>query len=456
MKKLRMIILGILLLTSTSCGGDTMSSSSAKNELTYLQVVEKVKNTIDLKAYDDFKLLFSVDETDAKITYESSNENAISKEGTINRAYKIEEVKLSANITYKGQTNKYDFNIKVMPKEKVIDKDKRITMAYLYSSKFDEKQMDKIDILNYSFGLVKNNKLVLTNDANLSFAVGLRSKGLKVNLAIGGWGADGFSDAVLTEESRETFANSIIDAVKKYNFSGVDLDWEFPGQNAGGLIKARSSDKVNFTKFIKLLRSKLKTVDENLLLTIAVGAGVENSYEIDKIKDEIDYMNLMTYDFGDWTTYKTTFHTNLYLSSIQPYSSGDKTVKTYYSKGMPMEKMILGAAFYGRVATTVLSEGDGTNMKVITHFNYRSYTDIKKELDNPESKFESYYDDVAKSPWIYDGETFISYDDERSLIEKCKYVNEQGLAGIMFWELSQDKSYTLLTTISENINKPVQ
>lgn len=450
MKLRRMVSLVIIFLFANSCGGENMPSF--KNELSYLQVVNIVKNAIDLKAYDDFKLVTSIDDTDAKITYESSNASIIDQDGIINRSDKVEEVRLTATIVYKGQTNKYDYDIKVMPKEKPIDTSKKITMAYIYNSKFNENQVDKIDILNYSFGLVSNNKLVLNYNENLRFALAQRSKGLKVNLAIGGWGADGFSDAVLTDESRETFINSIIEAVKKYNFSGIDLDWEFPGQTAGGLIKARPTDKVNFTKFIKLLRSRLKLVDENLLLTIAVGAGVENAYEIDKIKDDVDYFNLMTYDFGDWTTYKTCLHTNLYNSSNQPYFSVDKTVKAYQSKGMPLEKMIIGAAFYGRLATTEKNDGDGTSLKVITHFDYKSYNDIKKELDNPESEFRYYYDDVAKSPWIFDGETFISYDDERSLMEKCKYIHEQGLAGIMFWELAQDRSYTLLDAISDNIN----
>ncbi|HHU28506.1 TPA: hypothetical protein GXZ54_05030 [bacterium] len=450
MKFRKLMMLLSVLLSVAGCGGENVSSDG--NELTFFQVANILNDSIDKKAYDDFKLPFSIENTNAKITYESSNESIISSTGEIYRTDKIEEVKLTATITYKGETKKYDYNIRVMPKEKPIDKNRKITMAYIYNSKFDENQVSKIDILNYSFGTIKNNKLYVGYNDNLRFALGLRSKGLKVNLAIGGWGADGFSDAVLTEESREIFVNSIIEAVKKYNFSGIDLDWEFPGQTAGGLIKARSVDKINFTKFVKLLKSKLNQVDKNLLLTIAVGLGVENAYEIDKIKDDVDYLNLMTYDFGDWTTKKTTHHTNLYLSDMQPYSSADKTVKAYQQKGMPLEKMVLGAAFYGRVSTTEPSDGDGRDLKYITHFAYKSYTDIKKELDNPESKFKQYYDDVAKSTWIYDGVTFISYDDERSLIEKCKYINEQGLAGIMFWELAQDKSYTLLTAINENIN----
>jgi chitinase len=39
---------------------------------------------------------------------------------------------------------------------------------------------------------------------------------------------------------------------------------------------------------------------------------------------------------------------------------------------------------------------------------------------------------------------FISYDDERSVKEKCKYVKQHHLAGAMFWEYNNDKKEYLL------------
>lgn len=54
----------------------------------------------------------------------------------------------------------------------------------------------------------------------------------------------------------------------------------------------------------------------NLLLTAAVGAGeatIKNAYEIDKIASDLDFINLMTYDFhgGSWEN-TTGLHTGLY------------------------------------------------------------------------------------------------------------------------------------------------
>ncbi len=43
---------------------------------------------------------------------------------------------------------------------------------------------------------------------------------------------------------RATFVNSVVNFIKKYNFDGLDFDWEYPA-NRGGL----PSDKVNFLIF---------------------------------------------------------------------------------------------------------------------------------------------------------------------------------------------------------------
>ena len=44
---------------------------------------------------------------------------------------------------------------------------------------------------------------------------------------------------------------------------------------------------------------------------------------------------------------------------------------------------------------------------------------------------------------------FITYDDEKSVKEKCKYVKDNDLAGVMFWEYNSDKKEYLLKTIAD-------
>jgi hypothetical protein len=57
-----------------------------------------------------------------------------------------------------------------------------------------------------------------------------------------------------------------------------------------------------------------------------------------------------------------------------------------------------------------------------------------------------------KYPWLYDGKTFISYDDSHSIGLKAKYIREQNLGGAMIWELSQDWEGELLNSLYEGLH----
>ena len=46
---------------------------------------------------------------------------------------------------------------------------------------------------------------------------------------------------------------------------------------------------------------------------------------------------------------------------------------------------------------------------------------------------------------------FITYEDEESVRTKARYVLDRGLAGIMFWELSEDPEGKLLDAINGGV-----
>ena len=301
----------------------------------------------------------------------------------------------------------------------------------------------KLTHINYAFAKVTPEGIVAFDDPvgateHLSALNALRSRNprLKILVSVGGWGADNFSDAALTDESRERFAQSAIALIEQHGLDGVDLDWEYPGQPGPG-IKFRPEDKQNFTLLLETMRRHLGS----RLLTIAsTGGRYFDHVEIEKIHPLLDFFNVMTYDFaGSWSE-TTGHHTPLYRSGTARVASHD-FIQQHVAAGIPRDKIILGVAFYGRSWRGVTPRNRGL------HQSFEAY-----HVDVPYSElppFKRFWDSKAKAPYLWDeaAATFVTYDDPQSLREKARYVRAQRLGGIMFWEYSHDPAETLLDVI---------
>jgi GH18 family chitinase len=51
-----------------------------------------------------------------------------------------------------------------------------------------------------------------------------------------------------------------------------------------------------------------------------------------------------------------------------------------------------------------------------------------------------YFDNVSKSPYIFDAAKglYISFDDQRSIAEKINLIKNNGFGGLFSWEMSGD------------------
>lgn len=279
---------------------------------------------------------------------------------------------------------------------------------------------------------------------------------LKILISIGGWAwSENFSDAVFSDTSRKAFAISAADIVARYNLDGVDIDWEYPGMPGEEDNVYRPEDRQNYTLMFKEIRRSLDTLQsmtgKKYLLTTAVGGSPEYvaHTEMNLCAQYLDYINLMTYDYGSDVS---AHHTNLFPSSDTGGSSAKQTVDVFLKAGVPREKMVMGLAFYGKGSTVDGTLNKGLGLRKVAPYRAGGYTLIKDSLEHAQG-FKRYWDRKAKAPYLFNPETrqFVTYENERSVKAKCRFVQENGMAGVMFWEYSSDPKGYLLDEVTRSL-----
>ena len=301
-----------------------------------------------------------------------------------------------------------------------------------------------LDFVIYAFALINSDgTLQVYSERYLKELANLRleNPNLQVILGIGGWGADGFSDAALTPTSRYNFAREVQSWINEYNLDGVDIDWEYPGSSASG-IRSRPEDKENFTLLLTALRDVL---GPSAWISVA-GTG-ETSYinnvEIDQIAPIINYFNLMAYDFtaGETGVNAGKHQSNLYPSdlSLNATTSVDNQIQNLINAGMPSEQILMGIPFYGRYGAT----------------NTKTYDELRKSFIN-KNGYKVLWDNTAKAPYIVDsnGNFAYSYDNLLSIYFKGLYVVENCLGGLFSWQAGMDKANILAQAMSQAIRSP--
>jgi chitinase len=319
--------------------------------------------------------------------------------------------------------------------------------------------------INYAFVNIKDNKAFLDNEArdveNFKRLNTLKQKNpaLQILISIGGWSwSENFSDAVLTPALRKDFAVSAVDIIRKHKLDGVDIDWEYPGIPGEEGNVYRTEDKENFTLMFEALRKELdileKETGKKKLLTTATGgfASFLNQTDMGKAQVYLDYINLMTYDYHPSKI--AVHHTNLYDSKLNlSQNSADKAIKAYMAAGVPSSKIVIGLAFYGRNYKVQANAQKGLGDSIVRGPNSygRGFTFMKDSLINQKG-FIAYRDEEAKASYMFNADTkqFISYDDEWSVANKCAYVLEHKLGGVMFWEYHSDRKGYLLNQITKS------
>jgi len=298
---------------------------------------------------------------------------------------------------------------------------------------------------------------------------------LKVTLAIGGWneGSKKYSTMAKDPVKRKRFADSAVKFIQRHNFDGLDLDWEYPGKRGGV-----AEDKANFIALIKDLHAVFSK--QKLLLTAAIGAAqgtIDAAYDVEKMYKYLDYVHVMCYDYhGKWD--KKTGH-NAPLHSRPTEPAKDQTLNVEYTlkyllkKGAKPEKTVLGVPLYGRAYKLMNPNSNkmGAPAKdtafqgpYTREDGFLGYNEICVEKLNQEAPWTQVWEEHHLAPFMYRGDSWLSFDNSRSIALKSEFAYDHGLAGVMTWSIDTDDflgmcngpKFPLLRTINHALYKREQ
>lgn len=208
--------------------------------------------------------------------------------------------------------------------------------------------------LNVGFMQIVNNSLALEENQKGYLKTQIKdlkakNKNLKVLFWIGGGAFDyGFTDMVKNHKTRKQFIQSIKYNLKEYSVDGVDLDWEFPSPY--------NKDRQHFSQLLYEIRREYQRERRPYLLSIAMPAPVQYQdalYDIEIINQNVDFVNVMAYDYNLYTpsTPFTGLNSPLFPSGVDrglfSYLNINYTAYNLHLHGLDKDKIVIGLPTYG-------------------------------------------------------------------------------------------------------------
>ncbi len=303
---------------------------------------------------------------------------------------------------------------------------------------------------NILLGTVVTQNGVTRHDPSTSLIVNAHKNNVKVIASIGGWSWSSDFPAIAADISkRNRFALSCVELIQKYNFDGIDIDWEFPG---GKIHNGSPADKYNFTLLIQAIRNALDSHGQKsgrkFYLTAAFGPAPDHLSQIDweRVEPLLDIIHIMTYNYyGPWdkiTNHNAPLHPPLYGSKVYATTATIKSLVNDYK--VPASKITLGLAFYGRsviMNQPVVLHSASTGKPDRLIFSEDNGTPAYYNILLKSALFKRDWDAVAGVPYltgIKGCATFVSYDDPESISLKVSFARQMELRGVVIWDLSGD------------------
>lgn len=261
----------------------------------------------------------------------------------------------------------------------------------------------------------------------------------RILFSVGGSGNyDSFSSAI-KKENRTEFINTIINMIQTYGFDGVDLDME----------PIRKKDFSNFYQFVLSLEAHFASIQtwqgDEPMITIAALKGREVMELYSRLQYHVEQINIMTYDMAQaWEGWQAWHNSALHSDGVtfdgidKEFSSIHQKVELALDAGIKRHKLGIGLDFYGYIWHGVHFKGKwenwpNQNLGIMERSGGVPYY----ELSNRFNLDDYSWDEKAQSPYlnVENPKAFVTFDNEQSMQAKVQYAMEQGLGGVMLWEL---------------------
>ncbi|CAI4357302.1 CNT_collapsed_G0012420.mRNA.1.CDS.1 [Saccharomyces cerevisiae] len=299
-------------------------------------------------------------------------------------------------------------------------------------------------------------------------------KKFKVIMSIGGWSdSENFKIIIKDDKLLQNFVDSSVETMFRLGFDGIDLDWEFPGNN--------ESEPRGYLKLVRMLRLKLNSLESQIFgertedhfqLSIAAPAFKDKLFylPITEIDQYVDYWNMMTYDYyGSWSE-TTGYHSNLFSETEL---NGNFAMHYMIDRfGVNSRKLVLGMAAYGRSFHIKDNKFEPFNQNtVLINKIFKGVGKPTKEIDKADGKEGIWpyknlpkigtieqYDPKYVSAYCFDEKNsiFISYDNTKSVKTKAEYVTHNNLGGGFWWESCGEayanESRSLINAFNEGLH----
>lgn len=229
-----------------------------------------------------------------------------------------------------------------------------------------------------------------------------------------------FVPIVSDPNKRSKFAAMVAQFVAKFNYDGVEIDWE------GGFDLGLHTDLMHDIR-VELDKIEIQQTRRLYLTTALAEWRAYNTSQAAALSRSIDWINVMTYDMGGGNWGNSPTHNT-------PLDRMKSRLENNFRAFSP-RKICIGLANYGYQYFGLKPGQTGCNLE--RDGRSVGYMEVPKWLA---AGWSEEWDEVAQAPYYFspDRKDFASHDNIRSLDAKIEWIVSKGYLGEFWWVFNCD------------------